>query len=170
MVVTLQYVSVVTYFFQSIQPINANIHYHQVTEAPLCSDNQTYFFSIVSYTTQLLLLFLSLHRHFESYAVHTPIIAQFINLVNLQTPNINYSGRTAPLTSKVAFCIFIQQIQVLYILNMVYTIRFFSLQNAVCFIILTYLVPVLFTFYIQNVLKLRKNNSGAKRLKVLNLH
>jgi len=26
------------------------------------------------------------------------------------TPNANYSGRTAPLTSKVAFYIFIQQI------------------------------------------------------------
>ena len=26
--------------------------------------------------------------------------------------------------------------------------QFFSLQNAICFIILTYLVPVLFTFYI----------------------
>ena len=31
---------------------------------------------------------------------------------------------------------------------MVYTLRFFPLQNAVCFIILTYLVPVLFTYYI----------------------
>ena len=48
---------------------------------------------------------------------------------------------------------------------MVYTLRFlFSLQNAVCFIILTCLVSVLFTFYIQGMLKLKKNNSGAKRL------
>ena len=38
---------------------------------------------------------------------------------------------------------------------MLYNLRFF-LQNAVCFIMLTCLVPVLFTFCIQGVLKLKK--------------
>jgi len=48
---------------------------------------------------------------------------------------------------------------------MPYTLRFFSLQNAVCFIMLTSLVPVLFKFCIQGVLKLKKiNNSGTKGL------
>jgi len=45
--------------------------------------------------------------------------------INLLTPNVNYSGRTAPLISKVSFYIFIQQIQVLNILNMVYTLLLF---------------------------------------------
>ena len=48
-----------------------------------------------------------------------------ISDINLLKPNVNYSGRTAPLTSNVAFYIFIQQIQVLNILNMVYTLHFF---------------------------------------------
>jgi len=49
-----------------------------------------------------------------------------LSSINLLTPNVNYNGRTAPLTSKVAFYIFIQQIYVLNILNMVYTLLFLS--------------------------------------------
>ena len=45
--------------------------------------------------------------------------------INPLTPNDHYSDRTASLTSKVAFYIFIQQIKVLNILNMVYTLRLF---------------------------------------------
>ena len=37
-------------------------------------------------------------------------LSSFWFLFNLLTPNVNYSGRTAPLTSKVPFYIFIQQI------------------------------------------------------------
>ena len=52
---------------------------------------------------------------------------------------------------------------------MVYTLWFFflSLKNAVCFIILRYSVPVLLTFYIQDVLKIKIKKSGAKRLRNL---
>jgi len=48
-----------------------------------------------------------------------------IGRFNPLTPNDSYSSRTAPLTSKRAFYVFIQQIYVLNILNMVFTLRFF---------------------------------------------
>jgi len=51
---------------------------------------------------------------------------QILVSMNPLTPNDPYRGLTTPLTSKVAFYISIQQIQVLNILNMVYTLRFFS--------------------------------------------
>ena len=64
-------------------------------------------------------------------------------------PNDPYSGRTAPLTSKRCILyIYSTNIGTEYFKHGIYS-PFLSLQNAVCFIILTYLVPVLFTFYIQ---------------------
>jgi len=76
---------------------------------------------------------------------------------NPLTPNDPYSGRTAPLTSK-RFILYIYSTNTgtEYFKHCVYS-PFLSLQNPVCFIILTNLIPVLFTFYVQDVLKLKKN-------------
>ena len=71
-------------------------------------------------------------------------------------PNDPYRHRTAPLTSKRCILyIYSTNIGTEYFKHGIYS-QFFPLQNAVCFIILTYLVPVLVTFYIQDVLKLKK--------------
>jgi hypothetical protein len=84
-------------------------------------------------------------------------------LLNILTPNDPYMGRTAPLTSKHSILyIYSTNIGTEYFKHALYS-PIFSLQNAVYFIMLTCLVPVLFIFYIQGVLKLKKN-SGAKGL------
>ena len=75
-------------------------------------------------------------------------------MFNPLTPNDHYNGRTAPLSSKCRILyIYSTNIGTEYFKHGVYS-PFFPLQNAVCFIIVTYFDPVLFIFYIQGVLKL----------------
>ena len=76
--------------------------------------------------------------------------------INLLTPNDDYSGRTAPLTYKCCILyIYSTNTGTEYFKHGIYSPSF-ALQNAFCFINLTYLVPVLFTFYTQGVLKCKK--------------
>jgi len=68
--------------------------------------------------------------------------------INRFTPNDTYMSRTAPLTSKRCILyIYSTNVGTDYFKHAVYS-PFFSLQNAICFIMLSCLVPVLFTFYI----------------------
>jgi len=60
------------------------------------------------------------------------------------------------------FLIYSTNIRTEYFKQAAYSL-FFPLQNAVYFIMLPFLVPVLFTFYIQVCSNL-KENSGAKML------
>ena len=76
--------------------------------------------------------------------------------INRLTPNDPYMGRTSPLTSKRCILyIYSTNIGTEYFKHALYSPSF-SLQNAVCFIMLTSLVPVLFTFHLQGEQKLKK--------------
>ena len=77
-------------------------------------------------------------------------------IFNRLTPNDPYMVRPAPLTSK-RYILYIYSINIdtEYFKHALYSPSF-SLQNAVHFIMLTCLVPVLITVYIQDVLKFKK--------------
>ena len=80
---------------------------------------------------------------------HRQKIIWYSLTVTLLTPNDPFMGRTAPLTSKHCILyIYSTNIGTEYFKHALYS-PVLSLQNAVCFIMLTSFVPVLFTFYIQ---------------------
>jgi len=161
----------VTVFVDTVYPLTPNDHYSGRT-APLTSKRYILYIYSTNIGTKyfkhgIYSLFFSLQNAvcFIIVTYLIPVLFTFYiqavlilkkQLINPVTPNDHYISRTAPLTSKRCILyIYSTNIGTEYFKHGIYS-PFFSLQNAVCFIILTYLVPVLFTFYIQSVLKLKK--------------
>jgi hypothetical protein len=70
-------------------------------------------------------LHISLFINFYTFFGNEVLLVYKINHINHLTPNGHFSGRTAPLTYRRCIFLFIQQIYILNILNMLHTLRFF---------------------------------------------
>jgi hypothetical protein len=93
------------------------------------------------YTLSLRFFSLEPCRPVKRSLTHLPI------QINHLTPNGHYMGRTAQLTSRCCILyIYSTNIHTEYFKHAAHSPFIFSLQNAVYFIMLPFLVPVLFTF------------------------
>jgi hypothetical protein len=79
-----------------------------------------------------------------------------MKFINHLTPNGHFSGRTAPVTSRRSFLyIYSTDVRTEYFKHAAHSL-FFSLQNAIYFIMLPFFFSLLYIFYIQGVLKFKR--------------
>ena len=106
-------------------------------------------FSVYTYIVNIILFWLSCYfsiqeNNFLPCFCHIECKPVVITLTFRKLASYIQDG--CKITLQMPHFIFIQQISVLNILNMLYNLHFFSLQNAIYFIMLPCLVSVLLTF------------------------